>query len=331
MEWLYPIYGLQLHADQRIPGLQSATLPDGPSVGVHLGTVPEEAREPSLRGDTLAYTSQFFLESGEPVLKVWHLGSGALLRLDYFDGMQFWLDRRGTEVWAVWPEGFSVEDAAAYILGPVLGLLLRLRGVASLHASAIAFENYAIAFAGPEGAGKSTTAAALAGLGRAVISDDIVALSERDGAFYVCPAYPHLSLWPESVEALYGSQKVLPNFSANWGKRQLLLTENGLRFANRPLPLAGIFLLGERISDAAAPLVERGALGDALIRLVANSYATNLLDVEMRAREFELLGRLVASVPIWSLRPHTDPSRIGELCNLIQSTVNLGLVSAARA
>ena len=321
MEWLYPIYGLQLGADRRIPGLQSATLPGAPSVGVHLGMAPEEAREPSLGGDTLTYTSPFLLESGEPVLKVWQLASSTLLRLDYFDGMRFWVGPQGNQIWAVWPDSLTLEDAATYLLGPVLGLALRLRGVTCLHASAVAFGDSAVAFVGDAGAGKSTTAAAFAGRGHAVLSDDIVALLERDDAFFALPAYPYLCLWPDSANMLYGAGGTLPRLSPNDDKRQLSLGGNGLRFEEQPQPLKAIFVLGERTKGTNAPLVERLRPQESLLSLVANSYATNLLDAEMRAREFELLGRLVASVPIWSLRPHADPSRIDQLCDLIQSTV----------
>jgi len=320
MEWLYPVYGLQLRADQRIPGLQSAILPGAPSVAVHLGMAPEEARDPFLRGDTLTYRSRFLLESGEPVLKVWQLASGALLRVDYFDGMQFWVGAQGTEIWAVWPDSLTLEDATAYLLGPVLGFVLRLRGVTCLHASAVAFGDRAVAFVGDAGAGKSTTAAAFAGRGNAVLSDDIVALLERDGTFFVLPAYPYLCLWPDSAKMLYGAGTTLPRFSANDDKRQLLLTGNGLRFEEQPRPLKAIFILGERTTGIDAPLVERLRPQENLLSLVANSYATNLLNVEMRAREFELLGRLIAAVPIWSLHAHADPSRIDQLCGLIQST-----------
>lgn len=320
MEWLYHVYGLQLRTDQRIPGLQLATAPGAPCVEVHLGVAPGEAGESSLSGDTLAFTSSFLQESGEPVLKVWRLARGALLRLDYFDGMQFWVDARGTEIWAVWPDSLTMGDAATYLLGPILGLALRLRGVTCLHASAVAFGDRAVAFVGDAGAGKSTTAAALADR-HAVLSDDIVALMERDDVFFVLPAYPYLCLWPDSANMLYGAGKTLPQLSPNDDKRQLSLARNGLRFEERPRPLKAIFILGERTAGSDAPLVERLRPQENLITLIANSYATNLLDVEMRAREFELLGRLVASVPIWSLRPHTDPSRIDRLCEVIQSTV----------
>ena len=88
--------------------------------------------------------------------------------------------------------------------GPFWGLLLRFRGVTCLHASAVAIGGSVIAFVGAEGAGKSTTAAAFARAGYAAVSDDVVALVERKGDFFVSPSYPHLCLWPESVEMLYG-------------------------------------------------------------------------------------------------------------------------------
>jgi hypothetical protein len=227
------------------------------------------------------------------------------------------MDRRGTELWAHWPNNLTIEVAATYLLGPILGLLLRLRGVTCLHASAVAFADHAIAFVGSEGAGKSTTAALMARKGCAVISDDVVALEERDGAYFVNPAYPYLCLWPDSVALVYGPDKELPSFSRSWEKRLLSLARNDLRFEAQALPLGAIFVLGERGSTADAPFLEQLTLREALLALVANSYATNLLDKEMRAREFEFLGRMLGSVPIRRLLPREDPARSNELCEVI--------------
>jgi hypothetical protein len=56
---------------------------------------------------------------------------------------------------------------------------------------------------------------------------------------------------------------------------------------------------------------------EGLLALVANSFATNLLDKEMRAREFEFLGRMIEKVPIRRLLAREDPARIGELGDVI--------------
>ncbi len=51
--------------------------------------------------------------------------------------------------------------------------------------------------------------------------------------------------------------------------------------------------------------------------LVANTYSTSLLDKAMRAQEFELLGRVVASVPLRRVIPHADPIYLPRLCDVI--------------
>jgi len=56
----------------------------------------------------------------------------------------------------------------------------------------------------------------------------------------------------------------------------------------------------------------------ALLSLVAETYANKILDRGMRAREFEVLGRLVTSVPVRRVQPHPDPARLTQLCQVIQ-------------
>src|SRR5260370_8969321 len=103
--------------------------------------------------------------------------------------------------------------------------------------------------------GKSATGAAFAGRGYGVLSDDIVALFEQEGVFHVMPAYPHLCLWPDSVEMLYGSRDALPRLIPDWEKRRLSLGEEGARFESLPLPLAAIYVLAARRPDP-APYLE---------------------------------------------------------------------------
>jgi hypothetical protein len=196
--------------------------------------------------------------------------------------------------------------------------MLRLRGIVCLHASAVAFDDHCVAFVGSAGAGKSTTAAAFAKLGRSIVSDDIVGLVERDGIFHVLPAYPHLCLWPESVTMLYGSPDALPQLLHDWEKRQLALGENGTHFEERTLPLRAIYILGERRPDS-APVVGAIAEREVLLSLVANTYATNLIDRTMRGEEFALLSRLISSVPVRIVHPSGDPTRLEDLCRVIQS------------
>jgi hypothetical protein len=150
-----------------------------------------------------------------------------------------------------------------------------------------------------------------------VISDDIVALVEQAGAFHVMPAYPHLCLWPESVEVLYDSPEALPRLIPDWDKRRLAVGDRGTRFESRCLPLGAIYVLGERRPNP-APSIEAIRPQSALLALVADTYANKILDQAMRAREFDVLGRLVTSVPIRRVCAHEDAARLEELCNVVR-------------
>jgi hypothetical protein len=140
------------------------------------------------------YVSPNCNEQGHPTLRVGVVADGAYFVLVYGDGVRFAVDRSGREVWMDWPETSSLEDAATYLMGPVMGFVLRLRGLVSLHASAIAVGDRAIALVGEGGAGKSTTAAAFACLGYAVLSEDLVPLADQGNRFFVQPGYPRVNL-----------------------------------------------------------------------------------------------------------------------------------------
>jgi len=318
LELHYSVFGLLLHSNLPLPGVVPViSTASSPIIELRLGTSPyPEGLELSAE-EELAYESSYPTETGEPGLRVWRVEKGEFLRMAYADGTRFWLDRKRETLWAVWPEKLTLEDAAAYLFGPILGLLLRLRGVTCLHASAVAFKDCSVVFVGAPGAGKSTTAAAFARQGYGILSDDIVALVEQDGAFHVMPAYPYLSLWPDSVSMLYGSPEALPRFIPEWEKRRLDLGNQSTRFESRPLPLGAIYLLGERRPDP-APYLESIRPQSALLALVAETYANKILDREMRASEFAVLGQLVATIPIRQVHACEDANRLGDFCRVIE-------------
>lgn len=199
--------------------------------------------------------------------------------------------------------------------GPFFGYLLSLRGVTLLHASSVAVGDKAIALVGPAGAGKSTTAAAFALAKFSVLTDDIVAVREQNGEFLVQPAYRRLCLWPDSVEALYGSSDALPRLTDGWEKRGLKLGGD-CRFEERALPLAAVYVLSERLSANTGGEISPLAPREFLIDLVRNTYA-NRLPSHARAREFDALACLVNRVPGRRVFPHPSPYNVRGLCSSI--------------
>lgn len=320
MPFSYSVYGLRVKANLPIPGLLTCPSSTGDDVQVWLKSTPPLRAEPHASTAEAYYVSDCRDERGEPVLKAWNLAGGAYSYLRYSDGMELVINRAGTEVWADWPESLTAEDAAVYILGPVLGFVLRLRGTTCLHASAVAIGGKAVGLLGPAGAGKSTTAAAFARLGHPILSDDVLALAERDDAMYVEPAYPHLRLWPSSVNILYGTPHALPRLvptDPSWDKCYLSLSDGVHVFQRQPLRLGAIYLIGERTDHPTAPFVEGISDSAALMALVTNTYANQLIDRALRAQEFALLSRLVVRVPVRRVVPHADPARLPDLCAVL--------------
>jgi hypothetical protein len=311
--FVYSAFGLTLTSDRPVPGLLAAAPGPAPPLHVRFGAAPE--RHPAEGDGRLWYPTpeQPASHAGLTV----RLLDGGWFRFRYDDGTEFDVERAGTEVRARWAAASTFEDTVTYLLGPVLGFVLRLRGRTCLHASAVSVGGRAMALVGPVGVGKSTTAAALAGRGCPVLADDVLPLELRGDIVLAHPAYPRLRLWPESAQILYGAEDALPPLTPTWDKRYLDLAARAGAFCPRALPLGAVYLLGERGQGAGAPAV-RAVHGPAgLLALVRNTYVNYLLDRAMRGREFAVLGRVAAGAPLREVAPHAGAAHLGGLCDLL--------------
>ena len=177
MQYGCSIYGLGVLANRPIP-----TVPYSPiataDVRVSFGVLPEWLN--SLRANQVetAYVADYADEHGNPAFVFARLHNGNFYRFTYADKTEFIVDRAGREIWTTWREPLTLEDTATYLLGPVMGFVLLLRGLVCLHASAIVVDGFALALVGPAGAGKSTTAAAFATRGFSVLAEDVVTLDD---------------------------------------------------------------------------------------------------------------------------------------------------------
>ena len=309
------VYGLRLATNIAIPGLRFLSDAAQPDVRIRLKERGTLSPSFLLLTETLCPIAEFAADN-PPNLRAGVLPGGEYFGFHYSDGARFAVERKGREVWSDWPENYTLEDACTYLLGPVLGFTLRLRGHVSLHASAVAVSNQAVAFVGAPGAGKSTLAAAFGRLGFRVVSDDVVALTGSSGEFLVPPGYPRVNLWRDSVRTLFGAEDALPRITPTWDKCYLPLDQNRFKCETRTLPLKAVYILGGR-ERRKAPVIEDMSGSEALMVLVANTHVNYLLDRQMRTREFEVLSRLVATTPVRRVVPQDNPSATCELCNAI--------------
>ncbi len=258
-------------------------------------------------------------ETADPSFVLTAHGNAECFQLAYSDGTRFVVDGCAERVWGTFEPPLTPEDLATYFLGPLLGFLLRLRHVTSLHASCVEISGHGIVICGEAGLGKSTTAAALALRGFPALSEDIVPLKRTNEGFQAVPGYPRICLWPDAVSNLLGSAQALPLLTPVWEKRFLALDGTRAKFSGQELPLGVIYMLAHRSDLAAAPLVQPISAREALLALVQNTYMNWLLDREQRAVEFEFLAQLVQHVPVRRIVPHSDPKRLSALCQLLVS------------
>lgn len=314
----YLAFGLNINSSHPIPGLPLSPLNDYVDVQIVFEETlsdlpPEEDEEPvcDLRHDD---------GDSNSTLRVWKRSGDRRYRFRYGDGTEFVIEGSGSSICAAWPESLTLEDASTYLMGPVLGFVLRLRGSVCLHASAVVVDGSAVAFLAPPGYGKSTLAAGFAMLGHPVLTDDITALVDLVDTFLVRPAFPRLHLWPQAVQSLFGSVEALPRICPDhptWDKRYLLLDGDRYRFQQVETPLAAVYA-GVYSEDQTGYEVEPASGHSAVSSLVANSYSWYALDGEMRAREFDLFSRIATNVPLRIVRASgMDPLDLNNLCGVI--------------
>jgi hypothetical protein len=313
----YSVYGLTLCVRQPLAIMRLAPAPVPVNDCILVDLAGQAGRE---RLDNLKPVS-----SNETPWRVWSRtiveelqdGNTIYLRIRLSRGIEFLVNRAGTEISAWWPESVGFDEIVSYLIGPILGTVLRLRGTTVLHACAVGIDGRAIAGLGDAEAGKSSLAAAFAQMGYPILTDDLVALADQDGLLKVQPGHTWIMVPPETAQVLFGTSEALPQALPPWPKRRLDLTREGYYHQGEPLPLAAVYLLGRRSTSARAPFVRRVQPRRALLSLLVNSHTARRVQVGMPDRDFDVMCRVVANLPVRRVTPSTDPTRLPGLCQAI--------------
>ncbi|MEA5593405.1 serine/threonine protein kinase [Rivularia sp. UHCC 0363] len=304
----YQIYGITLSSNQPLPILTPASTTTTTDIKVHL-------TEGNLsNSDKRVHTKGWYQKPKvDGIYYCLSLG-GIKEKLDVEiapDGKQIWIN------WVNLP----IAEVTAMLIGCIIGTALRLQGKICLHSSVIKVDNCAIAIIGAKGAGKSTTAAALAKQGYPILADDIAVLTDCGDSFLVQPGYPRLRLWKSAVNQLYGDEKELSRVFSQTDKHFLELNQDKVSawgFHNQPLPLAAIYVLGERQQSASAPSIETIIPQMGVMQLITHRYPQSLqLERDMFLRELAILGRLAEIVPMRHLHRGDNLAELGKICDVI--------------
>lgn len=310
----YQIYGITLASNQPLPILAPVSTSKTADVQVYLT-------------QKLSLSSQ---DEREQYSNGWHKrqkADGVYYCLSLYGAkamLNVKIAPNGKQIWISWSE-IPLAEVTAILIGCVIGTALRLQGKLCLHSSVINVDNHAIAIIGAKGAGKSTTAAALAKQGYPILADDIAVLSDCGDSFLVQPGYPRLRLWKSAVNALYGDEKGLSRVFQQTDKHFVELDrdkESGWHFHSQPLPLAAIYVLGERKRSLPLQSLDVITPQVGLMHLFTHRYPQHLkLEQDEQAREFSILGRLAMTVPMRDLHRGDNLAELDKVCDVILEDV----------
>jgi hypothetical protein len=198
-----------------------------------------------------------------------------------------------------------------YVLGPALSVLLHLRGMFVLHASAIEIDGKAVSFAGESGSGKSSLASALHLRGYPVLADDVVILGNVHGRWNVWPGTPTLRLWPDTIRAL---GRAVPSMEHIHTRSQKRVWRLARKAEARSRPARCIYVLGVgRIMK-----VENASPKQAFLDFMRNAYCRSLAKPSDAAFYFLHCTRLARDVPLRYLYRTRSLSTIERLADLVE-------------
>ena len=256
-------------------------------------------------------------EEVEPGVGVTLCSYSGGLRLTFDDTGVFDVSRSGRRIdWAPVANA-DLESVRKDVLGRVFAVALDQEGVISLHGSAVALGEVAIAFLAPKFHGKSTTAAALVNAGGRMLADDLVPVTPMPDPM-VLPSVRVVQLWKDSADRLAGSAATV-SVDQKAPKRQIAW-EGSEWNATEAVPLAAVYLLAPVQSELAAPVSRQRVTGvEAALALLGQAKVAALLGVERRSVLLQRLADLAERVPVYRLKIPRDFERIGELTSSLLS------------
>jgi hypothetical protein len=201
----------------------------------------------------------------------------------------------------VWPATGAVQkDIEIFLLGLAWATLCHQRGLLPLHASAITTKGGITAFAGPPGAGKSTTAALMGSLGYELVTDDMLPISaNRETGPGAWPYLRRLKLQDDPIVQLGLAPAEL--VSEKLDKEKYFVCPKSVA-ADKWNRLDRIYLLENDSADSRVQ-IDQITGAEAVRALVDHTYYLDfVLDSGLFRDHLALCTHLASKVPIYRLR-----------------------------
>jgi hypothetical protein len=230
------------------------------------------------------------LPDGMQWTSFYRTGAGFLLRFPNLADFTVALD--GHKVSAYPVPSISQQTIEHLYQNQVLPLALSRQYKLVLHAAAIEINDFAVAFLGVSGQGKSTLAASFATSGFRFLTDDGLQLEKDEGGYLIKPSHPSIRLWDDSREAVM-PEKARAAPPVDYTPKSRLLADDEVAHCNEIRALKAMYFLGEgnTNTDSIEPVSGR----DAMVELVRHSFLLDIEEREMLMHHFGQLTELARS------------------------------------
>lgn len=179
---------------------------------------------------------------------------------------------------------------AILLRGTVLSYVLGLSGHLVLHASAVAVDRGAVAFAGAAGMGKSTCAALMCAVGARLVSDDVLRVGLQPPRCHHGASGLRIRRSAASIVDLFEKP---PEVGETADGRVLIRPDQG----PREMPLTAVVVPSPR-RDLGVVQVEGLRGSDAFSLLIRFGRVMGWQEQEIVRRQFAQVGQLIAEVPV---------------------------------
>lgn len=273
---LYRAFGFTIASEIELPELPPAAAGSAADVEIRLGETPPA------------------LEGAQPVSPDVTARPGALL-IDYNPAR--YLISEGCRIWVEAKPGASERDMRGYLLGSAIGAIIHQRGLLPIHANAIDVGGEGVAFAGPQGAGKSTLAEHFRRRGRRVLSDDVCVVGFGPAGEPVAwPGIPRIKLRADALAAFGRGAEGLERVFEGDDKFSLPMLPDPLA---HPVTLCKVYVIS-RTTRGAASEIRPLAGAEAFDSISANVYRSEFIaPLGQAQKQFENIVALLRSTQVF--------------------------------
>lgn len=252
---------------------------------------------------------QLSFADGSPMMTVDH---------DATVGYRIWAPYHGRHLVAV--DGQTILSAPPIrrgwwwqrlFLAQVLPLAATLQGLELMHASAVAFDDRAVAIPAASGSGKTSLAAHLLDLGGDLMTDDVLALEVVAGRVLAHPGVGLVNIDSTQREALGPRASGQLSDSLGGGQKRYAVAP----VVDRPLPLAAVYFLHRARNITTPRIVEAGADPRSLL---GSSFISYLESPARLLTHLEVCGRIAETIPSFVVEAPLEGSA-SELAQLLRA------------